>query len=522
MSRPSRLIVLVLLITSAFIYLNPIGREAMKGVDSSPRTSTYQQTTKESSGNDGNSVSSVDSTSPGVEAEPSRDEQHHTDLLLISERNSYIVSSLSSPTSSPTSNMPNDHSTSSDNAQNLRNDTTLTTTFTTPVASVHNSASLKSDGHAASKSTIDDAGATLNSTSTSSLVISKSESIVHHDGLESGRNQSSPNNSTLVVSKATHGDFNSSNVSASVSISHQLNSTSKFGVANTSLGGEVKNFSHFFSHIPKTGSSYAFSTISDMLFTDPNWLAIQGGKSGYSRHRACNEGKVNTRKFKARYRYGSQQNYCNLWMSESRYTNVPAKIYTIVREPREHVLSMYFHCLESQDHSKKRGSMMHNLTAWLEEWVAGLGNKTKRVENHRFQCYKPIEHQSKWTNFDPELGKEDLRQKWTIIGDNRQMTKSICMIYIRWNGWVPWQCNCTSGTSPKPRAGADKTDHFDHGVKHHGATYNTTPYQDELIGKLRVNDTTLYKLTQEIMQEQEREIEDEFNVKLCATFQIVA
>ena len=29
-------------------------------------------------------------------------------------------------------------------------------------------------------------------------------------------------------------------------------------------------------------------------------------------------------------------------------------------------------------------------------------------------------------NFDPDKGKDDLRQKWTIVGDNRQMTKSIC------------------------------------------------------------------------------------------------
>lgn len=490
----------------------------MKEVDSSPRTKTYQETTK-GSVNDGNSDSSVDWTTPPVESEPPRDEnKHHTDLLPISERSSAIISS-SSPTISPTNSMPNDHLTSSGDVQYLRNnDTALTTTFTTP-ASVHNTASLEGDDND-SKPMINGTGATLNSTSRGSSVVSKSDPIVLHDGLKSGRKQSFPN-STL-VSKAAHGDFDSSNVTESESLSHQQdNSSSKIGVAKTTLG-KVKNFTHFFSHIPKSGSSYAFSTISDMLFTDPKWLAIRRVKNEYSRHRACNEGKVNTRKFKARYRYGFQEDYCNLWMSESRYTSEPAKIYTIVREPREHVLSMYFHCLESEDHSKKRGSMMHNLTAWLEEWVAGIGNKTKRVENHRFQCYKPIEHQSKWTTFDPELGKEDLRQKWTIIGDNRQMTKSICMIYIRWNGWVPWQCNCTSGTSSKPRAGADKTDDFDHGVKHHGATYNTTPYQNELIGKLRGNDTMLYKLTQEIMQEQEREIEDEFNVKLCATFKNAA
>lgn len=259
----------------------------------------------------------------------------------------------------------------------------------------------------------------------------------------------------------------------------------------------------------------------DMLYTDPNWLALP--KRRFSRYRACNEGKTTVRKFHLRYSYSYEEHYCNLWMSESRYTSEPEKIYTIVREPREHVLSMYFHCAESKDHSSMAGRMNNNLTAWLEAWVAGIDNKTKRVENREFLCYKPIEHQTKWTNFDSNKGKEELRQKWTILGDNRQMTKSICMIYIRWNGWVPRQCDCTNGTSLERRTiGANSSDNFDHGVTHHGATYTTTPYQDELIGKLRGNDTILYKLTQEIMEEQQREIEAEFNVKLCDNFQKLA
>ena len=40
---------------------------------------------------------------------------------------------------------------------------------------------------------------------------------------------------------------------------------------------------------------------------------------------------------------------CTMWMSEQHYNKAASNTYTLVRDPRQHVLSQYFHCTESTD-----------------------------------------------------------------------------------------------------------------------------------------------------------------------------
>jgi hypothetical protein len=207
---------------------------------------------------------------------------------------------------------------------------------------------------------------------------------------------------------------------------------------------------------------------------------------------------------------------------------------------------------------------MPSLDVWLDAWVDAIGNSTKRQENgKRFRCkYNPINHQSEYVQFDPEKadkGKEDLKSRYDVIGDNAQMVKSICLIFIRYTGWVPKECACSndgsssnalsiesnltaasvngsstssgrrqlraflgehSSTSRRRRLGGLKYDinKNAHGVTHHGATFKTTQRQDQAIAKLREVDYLLYNISRDVFKEQVQEVEEEYRIKICDQF----
>ena len=294
-------------------------------------------------------------------------------------------------------------------------------------------------------------------------------------------------------------------------------------------------FTHFLSHVPKSGAVYAFQTLNKLLWNLPEWNEdrIKNGGHGI---RGCNQAKANPIRYQ-NYVYSYKGSKCTLWMSEHGYTTLPQHIYTILREPREHVLSMYFHCKQSKDHDD-RADHMPSLDEWLQAWADAKNNETLVRENRKFACYNPINYQAKFTKYDPLEGKDDLKQKYDVIGDNAQMPKTVCTIFIRYTGWVPKECDCTSlapkrrrkmvavhnRTLPvehqvlrKLRLEYDTSQHS-HGVKNHGKTYKTTPYQDELIAKLRDVDKEVYRLGREVFQEQVKEVEEEYKIHICDDF----
>jgi hypothetical protein len=117
------------------------------------------------------------------------------------------------------------------------------------------------------------------------------------------------------------------------------------------------------------------------------------------------------------------------------------------------------------------------------------------------------------------------------------------MIFIRYTGWVPEKCDCSSnhannGTvvSERNNATMSSSTHtsdattqrhrrrlamtYDnklhaHGVTHHGATFQTTPRQDEMIAKLTELDELLYQYSRDVFAEQVQEVEEEFKIKVC-------
>ena len=234
------------------------------------------------------------------------------------------------------------------------------------------------------------------------------------------------------------------------------------------------------------------------------------------RFRPCDVGQMLTRNFHRKWPDQFKRAKCTMWMSEQPAVHGQAEHnYIILRDPVAHTLSNYFHCKESKDH-RRYSYRMPTLDQWLDAWVDALTNETKATENGHFYCYDPRDFETKFVGFNASAplaeSKQMLKQKFDVIGDQSQMDKTVCMIHTRYAGWVPDECDCTD----RRRRSLGSVDH---GVTHHGDTFNLTNHHSQKIDKLRPDDAKLYKLGQEIFAEQVAEVERTFQVKLCDTYQ---
>jgi hypothetical protein len=257
---------------------------------------------------------------------------------------------------------------------------------------------------------------------------------------------------------------------------------------------------------------------------------------------------------------------CSMYMTESHWSDVPQHVYSIIRDPREHLVSAYFHCKESKQHGKKFGHLMPDtLDEWLDEWVEtkrkGKGllkaQALKRME--RYRCYNPINMQATLLlspaspasygeeNSPVPASKDSLKKRFDVLGLTSQMDKSLCLIFIRWNGIVPNRCDCSNESNGKRRVqetddgdsadangdteeeGGDitgaarsitgKLEHHgaihSHNVTNHGGTHEHTKEQLAAIEELADMDMKLYAVAEELFAEQVEEVEREFSIKLC-------
>lgn len=188
----------------------------------------------------------------------------------------------------------------------------------------------------------------------------------------------------------------------------------------------IDNFTHFFSHIPKSGAEYAASELLKLLkvttrlpgnrtemsiaraqkrfsenvypeffeqrrsHMDRNLpIDLSGETEAYTPPLICNMGTTPVSHLKHHYIRGSNKAYenstkpprklrwkCNMWVTEMPWNRHALNVYTIVREPFSHLLSQYFHCTESRDHARSRkmgnGVVLENrqdMMPSLDEWM---------------------------------------------------------------------------------------------------------------------------------------------------------
>ena len=143
------------------------------------------------------------------------------------------------------------------------------------------------------------------------------------------------------------------------------------------------------------------------------------------------------------------------------------------------------------------------------------------------RCYNPINLQSKYVGFDNDyisnntaivsdtaVDMKSIQQKFTVIGQLDDIDRVLCVIMIHYAGWLPDKCNCSSNDQNRRRR---LTEISQHGVIHHGSTYNTTRFEDSLIEKLTTKDELLYDYSKQLFNSQLRVFEEYFNVTICDT-----
>ena len=126
--------------------------------------------------------------------------------------------------------------------------------------------------------------------------------------------------------------------------------------------------------------------------------------------------------------------------AEQHYKSKAANTYTLIRDPRQLVLSQYHHCTESTnnpDKTKIRKHLIGSLDDWLEYWVGAMDDPNADSK----ECYNPVNVQSrcryvgvnpadpKWVHPGEALG--ELQKKFTVIGPMDQTDKVLCVMFIR-------------------------------------------------------------------------------------------
>ena len=297
---------------------------------------------------------------------------------------------------------------------------------------------------------------------------------------------------------------------------------------------------HFLSHIPKTGVEYAAQELGRFVFatmplpgnksifsieaaqkrynqtlqnhpdynqTDPEWLFFNKNSrdhdhgnpdsDAYSPYIVCNHGKIRFR-FMGPFFFGAKRNIkfrCNLAISEEIWTKDATNVYTIVRDPVSHVVSQYYHCVDSIGH--RNTHLMPPLNEWLDEYTeladtiplehrapyieTWRDNSAAKLLRKKFDCYNPIDSESTFVKFPvvvkDELGEpmvlpkdyrypyppgnepprdektrkldqqlfDDLKNRFRVIGDTARMIKTICSIFIDMTDgkYIPSPCDCT-------------------------------------------------------------------------------
>ena len=297
----------------------------------------------------------------------------------------------------------------------------------------------------------------------------------------------------------------------------------------------LKNFTRHFIHIAKTGGTYA----RQQLNVDVRGNRILKAGGGI----VCDQGVSPVTNYQNWPEFFQRRNSnskvkCNMYMTESHYSPVPDHVYTIVRDPMEHVVSQYFHCRESKTHGRHHGHLMPNtLDDWLVDWV-DVRRQARSMNGKEdegatpayinvvgaYKCYNPINMQSRMLGYDPSDGidpRTDLARRFDFVGLTSQMGISLCIIFLSWYGVVLERCKCPPNGSKNisDDKGGAKIAHVgrrhSHNVTNHGATHNHTAMQVQAIKELADDDMELYRAAESLFWEKVGEVEREHAIQLC-------
>ena len=145
---------------------------------------------------------------------------------------------------------------------------------------------------------------------------------------------------------------------------------------------------------------------------------------------------------------------------------------------------------------------------WLEFWVKKLQNEGSELEDEEFECYNPINMQSRYLSYSNGTKLLDM---YEVVGLSTEMSKTACLISISIHGKVPKRCDCTHGKENDVQAEV----RYDHGVTRHGDSVNLTDRALEAIDTLTRTDALLYQATEEAFWYKVDYVEQLYSIKLC-------
>jgi len=185
-----------------------------------------------------------------------------------------------------------------------------------------------------------------------------------------------------------------------------------------------------------------------------------------------------------------------LYASASASQQARATRFVVVRDPYQHVASIYNHCKEKNEVDGT------DLEGWLDTWDANDAN------TNGANCDdSPINPQS-WSVMPADVQLEEqfvLSHLYDTVGLTEEPDKTACLISIAVHRRVPPQCDCSTSDGSK-RAKTDDDD---------STMMILTEEQRQAIAKLNDRDLHLYAVAQSLFRKEVERVQEQYNFEMC-------
>jgi len=227
----------------------------------------------------------------------------------------------------------------------------------------------------------------------------------------------------------------------------------------------------------------------------------------------------------------------HLWSSEvcfaaSRAANFNHTV-VMVRRPRDHVFSMYHHCLSgggpgynavlrfmNAAPGQPGFTLPETFGEWIFDWVTKPRYGNYSTYDDDFHCYFPKDLQSVRLTCEAPSGRPsevdvqaaiDTMSSASLVGVVEAYQESVCLFEAKLTGAMPKYCDCTS-----PAWGSYQETEEDHGVKYNDTVDDQPTEVLHGLDYLTSADRLLYNATVTRFIADVREVEKQFGVKvLC-------
>lgn len=177
-----------------------------------------------------------------------------------------------------------------------------------------------------------------------------------------------------------------------------------------------------------------------------------------------------------------------------------SRMVSMLRDPRTHVLSQYFHCRTSRDHAYGHGFVHATFPEWIDSWSDHL-TEMEQFKSKAFCCYYPNNLMAarftcgsgiseRAAHFHPapmQVLKEKIGNL-SFVGLVEAYPESLCLLRIRETGKFPEDCECGADSSGV----SQRVSHDTHGTHVHSIS-DYSEHVIKKVDKLTAIDRELYE-----------------------------